>query len=110
MQLYIGGYGQDKAEYVQKKTGNTAAPVVDNLHLWVKKLLAEGQPAEEIVWDYYRKHQDCIFICDEIGNGIVPMEAAEREYRDRLGQLLIGLAKEAETVERIVCGIGQKLK
>ena len=94
----------------RKKTGNTAAPVVDNLHLWVKKLLAEGQPAEEIVWDYYRKHQDCIFICDEIGNGIVPMEAAEREYRDRLGQLLIGLAKEAETVERIVCGIGQKLK
>lgn len=110
MQLYIGGYGQGKKEYVQKKTGNMAAPIVNDLHLWVKELLAAGQPAEEIVWDYYTKHPDCIFICDEIGNGIVPVEAAEREYRDRLGQLLIRLAKEAETVERIVCGMGQKLK
>ena len=34
----------------------------------------------------------------------------EREYRERVGRLLITLAKEAKTVERIVCGIGQKIK
>lgn len=40
-------------------------------HLWVKQLLREEKPAEEIVLQYYKEHPDCIFICDEIGNGIV---------------------------------------
>ena len=34
----------------------------------------------------------------------------EREYRERVGRLLIRLAEEAETVERIICGMGQKIK
>ena len=92
MQLYIGGYAQGKLAYVQEQ------------------LLQEGKPAEEIVLQYYKEHPDCIFICDEIGNGIVPMEKQEREYRERVGRLLIRLAGEAETVERIICGIGQKIK
>ena len=90
MQLYIGGYAQGKLAYVQEKLN--------------------GQMAEEIVLQYYKEHPDCIFICDEIGNGIVPMEKQEREYRERVGRLLIRLAGEAETVERIICGIGQKIK
>ena len=98
MQLYIGGYAQGKLAYVQEKLKGQKVPVVNDLHLWVKQLLQEGKPA------------DCIFICDEIGNGIVPMEKQEREYRERVGRLLIRLAGEAETVERIICGIGQKIK
>ena len=104
MQLYIGGYAQGKLAYVQEKLKGQKVPVVNDLHLWVKQLLQEGKPAEEIVL------QDCIFICDEIGNGIVPMEKQEREYRERVGRLLIRLAGEAETVERIICGMGQKIK
>ena len=102
MQLYIGGYAQGKLAYVQEKLKGQKVPVVNDLHLWVKQLLQEGKPAEEIVLQYY--------ICDEIGNGIVPMEKQEREYRERVGRLLIRLAGEAETVERIICGIGQKIK
>ena len=51
-----------------------------------------------------------IFICDEIGNGIVPMDALERDYRERTGRLQIRIAEKAERVERIVCGISQRLK
>jgi adenosyl cobinamide kinase/adenosyl cobinamide phosphate guanylyltransferase len=96
--------------YVQEKLKGQKVPVVNDLHLWVKQLLQEGKPAEEIVLQYYKEHPDCIFICDEIGNGIVPMEKQEREYRERVGRLLIRLAGEAETVERIICGMGQKIK
>lgn len=110
MKLYIGGYAQGKLSYVQQKHKGEKAPIVNDLHLWVKQLLKEQKPAEEIVLQYYKEHPDCIFICDEIGNGIVPMEAEEREYRERVGRLLITLAEEAETVERIICGIGQKIK
>ena len=49
-------------------------------------------------------------ISDEIGNGIVPMDAFEREYREQTGRILIELAKEAEEVIRVICGIGQKIK
>lgn len=92
MQLYIGGYAQGKLAYVQEKLKGQKVPVVNDLHLWVKQLLQEGKPAEEIVLQYYKEHPDCIFICDEIGNGIVPMEKQEREYRERVGRLLIRLA------------------
>ncbi len=30
--------------------------------------------------------------------------------QERVGRLLIRLAEEAETVERIICGMGQKIK
>ena len=110
MELYIGGYAQGKLSYVSEKHQGQDIPIVNHLHLWVKQLIEEEKPAEEIVLDYYREHPDCIFICDEIGNGIVPMDQKEREYRERVGRLLITLAKEAKTVERIVCGIGQKIK
>lgn len=110
MELYIGGYAQGKLSYVQNKYKGQDVTIVNELHLWVKQLIQEGKPAEEIVLQYYKEHPDCIFICDEIGNGIVPIEKEEREYRERTGRLLIQLAREAETVERIICGIGQKIK
>ena len=57
-----------------------------------------------------KRFPDCIILSDEIGNGIVPMDAFDREYRDRLGRILISLAKEADEVVRVICGIGQKIK
>ena len=106
MQLYIGGYAQGKLAYVQEKLKGQEIPVVNDLHLWVKQLLQEGKPAEEIVLQYYKEHPDCIFICDEIGNGIVPMEKQEREYRERVGRLLIRLAGEAE--RKVQCSSEKK--
>lgn len=53
---------------------------------------------------------DIIFICDEVGNGIVPIEKSERDYRECVGRVLCVLAKEADRVERVHCGIGQVIK
>lgn len=51
-----------------------------------------------------------IVICDELGNGIVPIKKQERIWREQTGRLMIELAKQAERVERILCGLGQRLK
>ena len=59
---------------------------------------------------YLEKHPDTVIICDEVGNGIVPLDSFEREYRERLGRLLCEIAAKAERVERVVCGIGQRIK
>ena len=57
-----------------------------------------------------KQYPECFIISDEIGNGIVPMDAFEREYRERTGRILVDLANKAEEVERVICGLGQKIK
>ena len=51
-----------------------------------------------------------ILICEDISCGVVPMDAAERAWRERHGALLQQLAQRSETVIRIFCGLPQQLK
>ena len=108
---------QATAREVQTMSGKqtaerkTAAQVVVNhLHRYIREQLRQGTDPEKVIVDFLEKHQDCILICDEIGNGIVPMEAEERIYRERTGRILEQLAAQADEVVRVVCGIGQRIK
>ena len=127
MKLIIGGYAQGKLDYVLSKyhlrenvvwdsvlpnnaTIQDKPVIVNHFHQWVKqRILGGGCPEEEIL-SFLDDYENCIIICDEIGNGIVPIDKFEREYRERVGRILIELAKRAEEVERVLCGIGQKIK
>lgn len=51
-----------------------------------------------------------VVICNEIGSGIVPLQASEREWREATGRLCIALAEQAKQVVRIVCGLPTVLK
>ena len=84
--------------------------VVIHLHELIREQLREGKDPEEAIDTFTAKNPSCILICDEIGNGIVPMDAFEREYRERTGRILIRLAEQAEEVVRVICGIGQRIK
>ena len=134
MKLVIGGYAQGKLCYVMQhfsidkenvvdmtdekklldgdieKTDDEASIVLYHFHIWMKNELAEDNNPEEKLEKILKRFPDCVIISDEVGNGIVPMDAFDREYRDRLGRILISLAKEADEVVRVVCGIGQKIK
>ena len=140
MELYIGGFAQGKLEYVKcrcnenQKTVNFFVKVIDcadshykkmlletecdililnHLHLWVRDLLDEGMEEEKIqttILSWIKSNPDAIIICDELGNGIVPIKKQERVWREQTGRLMIELAKQAERVERILCGLGQRLK
>ena len=140
MELYIGGFAQGKLEYVKRrynenqKTEKLLVKVIDcadphykkmlletecdvlilnHLHLWVRDLLDEGMEEEKIqttILSWIKSNPDAIVICDELGNGIVPIKKQERIWREQTGRLMIELAKQAERVERILCGLGQRLK
>lgn len=87
--------------------------IINHLHLWVKDLLREGMEESEVqstILSWVSTHPNTILICDELGNGIVPLEKMERIWREQTGRLMIELAKQAERVERILCGLGQRLK
>lgn len=127
MKLIIGGTAQGKLEYVllkhdvqknmvwdsvlpndMKLNGNIV--IINHFHQWVKSRMISGGCPEDEIMSFLDCNEDCIIICDEIGNGIVPIDPFEREYRERMGWILVQLAKRAEEVERIICGIGQKIK
>ena len=129
MELYIGGSGQGKQQYVRNihsellflvydeknidklfACEEVKTVLIDHLHLWIRDKLKQGDDPEILINNIILKYPDCVIISDEIGNGLVPVDAFEREYRDRTGKILIELAKKAERVERIICGLGQRLK
>lgn len=49
-------------------------------------------------------------IATEVGGGVVPLDASEREARERAGRLNCLLAERADTVVRVFCGIPQVIK
>lgn len=127
MKLVIGGYAQGKLVYVLEKYGlredavwdgilpalpvpGQKTVVINHLHHWVRNCFLNGGHPEKEMELFLNDFEDCILISDEIGNGIVPLDPFEREYRELVGRILILLAKRAETVERIICGIGQRIK
>ena len=124
MKLIIGGYAQGKLRYVLQTydtedmqvldgeipENSEEKAVVNHLHTWIKKRMLVGGNPEAELFKMLERCPQCILISDEIGNGIIPLEAFEREYRERMGRILILLAKRAEEVERVICGIGQKIK
>ena len=54
--------------------------------------------------------RDSILISREIGSGIVPMDPAERAWRERHGALVQRIAAQADRVVRIFCGLEEVLK
>ena len=127
MKLVIGGYAQGKLNYVlgkydvevsmvydgeipEKIEEEKGTVVINHFHNWLKTKIAYGGCPEKEILEFVEKYPNCVIISDEVGNGIVPIEAFEREYRERTGRILVELAKRAEEVERVICGIGQKIK
>ncbi len=63
---------------------------------------------------YFMEHrmdwQDKVLICQDLSGGLVPMDAADRAWRQETGRLCQYLSREAEQVSRIFCGLEQRLK
>lgn len=54
--------------------------------------------------------QDRILIITDVSQGIVPMDARTRAFREMNGRLMLYLASEADEVWRVFCGIGKRIK
>lgn len=63
---------------------------------------------------YFEAHKEqwknSVLICQDMFCGVVPLGAELRQWRQDTGMLCQYLAKEAQSVSRIFCGLEQKLK
>lgn len=119
MKLIIGGAYQGKLRYACEKFNLKEDDIlfcleqnlegkraISGFHLLVRQWLKNGlEPLEET-----KKISTEIIICDEVGNGIVPMDAFERQWREECGRCCTLLAQNADTVTRVFCSIPTKIK
>lgn len=115
MELVIGGAYQGKLSWAVKQYGLRDEDLCD---------LAENeiQPSKRCYYHleaYTRRHacktipkefQNAVLITREVGCGVVPMDAREREWRERHGAFVQRLAAQSVRVTRIFCGIPEALK
>lgn len=82
--------------------------VIADLHKFVLKCVKEGFEAKEILGNH--DLSDFIFIMDDVSQGVVPMDKDLRAWREMAGRTMLYLSKEADSVYRVFCGLGQQIK
>ena len=109
MILIIGGAYQGKADFA--KTLAAEEHLLLNVHERIRADLAEGKSRDETETALWGQIDgESVLTADEVGCGVVPMEAFERQYREITGRILCGIAKKADTVYRVMAGIPVKIK
>ena len=108
--FYIADSELPNAEQLQWAEDKGKTVIVNHFHEWMRASIRQGKNAEQEILEFISNASGCIVISDEIGNGIVPIDSFEREYRERTGRILVKLAEQADEVVRVICGIGQRIK
>lgn len=103
MILIIGGAYQGKQSYASKtynltdpdwKDGQTCtiedlktAKAVHHFHSFIRRELDEGGSVRDLAEIIWKENPDLIIVTDEVGYGIVPMDAKDREWREACGRV-----------------------
>jgi len=115
MILIIGGAYQGKFEYA-KANFKEGHQIINNFHKYVRKTMQQGKDPELEAKQLMNKAvlagnaDKLVLVSDEVGSGIVPIDAFEREFREKNGRVNCYLAGQAEQVIRVTAGNGTRFK
>ena len=124
MKMIIGGAFQGKASLVQKIYPDlvwingaeadwediVSAQGILGFHEFIRKEMKAGNDVSELAERMIRDNPDVILVSDEVGYGVVPIDAFDRAYREAVGRICTKLAAYSSHVTRVVCGIGTVIK
>lgn len=126
MVLIFGGAYQGKQDYALETYGLSAKDVyqcdmesmvlnfdkkvIANLERFILACIKEEVSAKECLEDNIERLRDKIIICDDISQGVVPVDKTERAWREMTGRTMTYLGQEADEVIRVFCGIGTRVK
>ena len=88
--------------------------LIDCLTLWLSNLMAAERDiaaeTDALIAALAEASGPVIFVSNEIGMGLVPMEALSRRFRDEQGRLNQRIAAAANRVEFVAAGLPLRLK
>lgn len=102
-----------------------SAKGIYNFHEYVRRYLETKEAAspelqvgvvdsaalmETLAEELLQKNPELVVVTNELGYGVVPCEREDRRWREATGRICTKLAKKANIVTRVVCGIGMDLK
>lgn len=108
MKLYIGGAYQGQLELA--RTENPDALILEDFHEAVQKAMQRGEDVRAFAQGVVAAYPEAVIVANEVGAGVVPVQAQERAFREAVGRALCVIAQEAQQVTRVVCGIGVRIK
>ena len=122
MNLIIGGAYQGKLEYARKEFGvktvwdcsegepDFSCDAVCGLEKFVRSCTESGMEAAQWLEARRSQWQERVLIITDVSQGIVPMDAQTRAFREMNGRTMLYLAGQADRVDRVFCGIGKQIK
>jgi adenosyl cobinamide kinase/adenosyl cobinamide phosphate guanylyltransferase len=126
MIFIIGGNSQGKLEFakellqVQDESITDGAvceiahsfqkPVLNHLHLLIKRLKEEGRDPHEFIRQGIACNPDITIVCDELSTGVIPVLREDRELQELVGRVQCLVAKSAEKGYRVYCAIPVLIK
>ncbi len=130
MKMIIGGAYQGQIEWAQEQykdikwvDGETCefseiytCQGIFNFHTYIRRILREEREiatesrlitlAERLI----ANNPAIIIVSNEVGYGLVPVDAFDRGYREQVGRVCTQLANASQEVVRVVMGIGNRIK
>lgn len=129
MRIFIGGAYNGKRDYVRNMLANedvqwfegalptdvgtryshsSQTTVIAGIEKWLAETTLSEAAASDAVMSAVAG-RDVVVILTDIGRGIVPIDAEQRQLRDACGRLYQRLIAEADEVTRIWYGLAQSL-
>ena len=123
MHLIFGGAYQGKLDYAKEnytyedicdcadgRAPDFEADIICGIEGFVLRCAKEGVEARDYFMEREGLWQDKILVITDTSQGVVPIDRDVRAFREMNGRLMLYLAEKAETVTRVFCGIGKRLK
>lgn len=127
MIFIIGGNSQGKLEFARNLLGLDgddqitdgvscdltkafARPILNQLHVLIKRLIAEGYDPNQFIQLGIDHNPRVTIICDELSTGVIPLLKEDREMQELVGRIQCTIAKRARQVYRVYCSIPVLIK
>lgn len=124
MEMIIGGAFQGKGDYAKKshpeitwkqggsldEKGLLEAEGVLDFQEYIRAELQAGRDVKDLAEKLIASNPGVVLVSQEVGCGVVPMDAFDRAYREAVGRVCTKLASYSKKVTRVICGIGTVIK
>ncbi len=126
MKMVIGGAFQGKTHYAARAFSLAEDDFIDgakcstkdlyrcravkHFHEYIRRMVSDGIDLSDFAAELIEKNPDIVIVTNELGYGVVPMDAMDRKVRETDGRICEALAAFSNEVHRVSCGLGIVIK